>query len=263
MLLRKEGYPKEGELVLCKVSKVSYNAVFVNIDDYGKSGLIHISEVSPGRIRNLNDFVKVGKHIVCKVLKVNEERGHIDLSLRRVNDNQKRKQLDLIKLELKAEKIIEDVAKELDQDKKIFYKKVSNVPMEEIGLVYPVFEAVIEEDKDLKDLNLDPKEEKALLKIIRERIKPKQVEILGDVTVKSFEENGVDTVRHALKFISDSDKEKVVVKYLGASKFRLQIVAHDYQEAEDILKKGLDSAEEYCKKNNAKFEFKKLQSSKK
>ena len=91
MLLNKKGFPEEGELVLCKVTKVSYSSVFANLEEYGKHGMIHISEVSPGRIRNLNDYVKLGKMVVCKILRVNQEKGHIDLSLRRVNENQKRR----------------------------------------------------------------------------------------------------------------------------------------------------------------------------
>ncbi len=90
MLLKKQGYPEEGELVFCEVTKVQYNSVFVNIEDYNKSGLIHISEISPGRIRNIRDYVKEGKMIVCKVLKTDEKKGHIDLSLRRVTEIQRR-----------------------------------------------------------------------------------------------------------------------------------------------------------------------------
>ena len=52
------------------VTKIEYHSVFVELDEYGKTALIHISEISPGRIRNIRDFVKVeDKKIVCKVLK--------------------------------------------------------------------------------------------------------------------------------------------------------------------------------------------------
>ena len=84
MLLKKEGFPEEDELVMCTVTQVQFHSVFVTLDEYDKGGMIHISEVSPGRIRNIRDFVREGKKIVCKVLRVNEEKGHIDLSLRRV-----------------------------------------------------------------------------------------------------------------------------------------------------------------------------------
>ena len=113
MYFHKEGYPEEDELVLCTVTNVQYNSVFVRLDDYGKSGLVHISEVSPGRIRNLRDFVKVGKVIVCKILRVNRQKGHIDASLRRVNEAQRRRKTEERKAEQKAENILDALAKQL------------------------------------------------------------------------------------------------------------------------------------------------------
>ena len=50
MLYRREGFPDEGEIVLCTVTKINPNSVFVNVDDYDKGGMVHISEISPGRI---------------------------------------------------------------------------------------------------------------------------------------------------------------------------------------------------------------------
>jgi len=121
MLLKKEGFPEEDELAICTVTKVQFHSVFANLDEYGKGGMIHISEVSPGRIRNIRDFVKEGKKVVCKVLRINTDRGHIDLSLRRVTEGQKRNKIDELKQEQKAEKILEFVAKDLKIDvKKLF-----------------------------------------------------------------------------------------------------------------------------------------------
>ena len=75
MLFKKQDFPEEGDLVLCTVTSVQFHSVFVDMDEYGKGGMIHISEVSPGRIRNIRDFVKEGKKIVCKVLRINQEKG--------------------------------------------------------------------------------------------------------------------------------------------------------------------------------------------
>ena len=90
LLFRKKGLPEEEEIVICEVTKIYQNSVFANIIEYDKSGMLHISEVSPGRIRNIYDYVKVGKIIICKILSVNKEKGHVDLSLRRVTESQKR-----------------------------------------------------------------------------------------------------------------------------------------------------------------------------
>ena len=112
MLRKKQSFPEEGELVMCSVTKVLPNSVFARLDEYdNKSGMIHISEVSPGRIRNIRDFVAEGKVIVCKVLRVDIDKGYIDLSLRRVNDNQRKNKVNAVKLEQKSEKIIEFCSK--------------------------------------------------------------------------------------------------------------------------------------------------------
>src|SRR3989344_568516 len=101
MLYRREGFPDEGEIVLCTVTKINPNSVFVHVDDYDKGGMVHISEISPGRIRNIRDFVVENKVVVCKVLSVNRERGYIDLSLRRVNETLRRNKLEEVKQEQK------------------------------------------------------------------------------------------------------------------------------------------------------------------
>src|SRR3989344_5557116 len=88
--------------------------------------MIHISEISPGRIRNIRDFVKEGKKVVCKVLNVNREKGYVDLSLRRVNQAQKISKNNSYKQEQKAEKVLQDLAKKLDTDLKTIYEKIGN-----------------------------------------------------------------------------------------------------------------------------------------
>jgi len=108
MFFKKKGLPEESELVICKVTKILPHSVFVNLEEYEKiEAMIHISEISPGRIRNLRDFVREGKVITCKVLRINKDRGHIDLSLRRVSLGQKKNKEEEYKQEQKAEKLIE------------------------------------------------------------------------------------------------------------------------------------------------------------
>ncbi|MBI2549900.1 S1 RNA-binding domain-containing protein, partial [Candidatus Woesearchaeota archaeon] len=113
MLLKKKGFPEDNELVFCTVTSVQSHSVFVKLEEYGLSGMIHISEVAPGRVRNIRDFVVENKPAVCKVIGINKERGHIDLSLRRVTEGLRRAKLNEIKQEQKAEKIVELVAKQL------------------------------------------------------------------------------------------------------------------------------------------------------
>ncbi len=140
MLYQKDGMPEEGELVLCNVTSVQHHSVFVRIDEYNKIGMIHISEISPGRIRNIRDFVVEGKVIICKVLRINMERGHIDLSLRRVSEGQRREKVNEMKQEQKAEKIIEFVARDLKITKDELFEKIQENIFKNYPTVYLCFE---------------------------------------------------------------------------------------------------------------------------
>src|SRR3989339_26166 len=106
MLIKRIGYPEESDLVMCTVNYIQHNSVFVSIHEYNRQGMIPISEIAPGRIRNIRDYVTEGRVVICKVLRVNQERGYIDLSLRRVSESQRRQKSDEVKQETKAEKII-------------------------------------------------------------------------------------------------------------------------------------------------------------
>ena len=151
MLYTKDGYPEEDELVLCTVSKIHFHSVFCNLDEYNnKTGLIHISEIAPGRIRNMNEHVQEGKKIVCKILRVDEEKKHIDLSLRRVNEAQRKKKIENIKQEQKAEKILENFATEIKKPFDKLYDEISKVLFEHYEMIFMAFEDVVENYADLK-----------------------------------------------------------------------------------------------------------------
>ena len=114
MFYKKQGLPEIGEIVICTVKRVLPDSVFVELDEYDKEAMIHISEVAPGRIRNIRDFVKENKKVVCKILNINKEKGYVDLSLRRVNQAQKIHKNNEYKQEQKAEKILQYLSKKLE-----------------------------------------------------------------------------------------------------------------------------------------------------
>src|SRR3989344_4714011 len=233
MHYKKEGFPEISELVVCNVKKILPHSIFVEIEEYGKEGMIHISEIAPGRIRNLRDYVKEGKKIVCKVLNIHKEKGHIDLSLRRVNQSQRIRKNTEYKQEIRAEKILENVAKELNTTLDDIYKKAGN--------------------SLIKELKIDPKIEKVLITKVKEKIQPPSVIVTSKLRLQSFSSNGIEDIKKVLKSIK---KEGVSLSYLGAPNYRLVINAPDYKEAEGKLKEINDSTVKLAKKMNVDAEFK-------
>ncbi len=252
MLFEKTGYPNESDIVFCTVTKIHFHSVFVTLDEYkGKQGMIHISEVSPGRIRNLGDYVKEGKVIICKVLKINSERGHIDLSLRRVNESQRRAKVEERKQQAIAENILQSYIQLHKGDIKELYTKVASVLLEEYDSLYGAFEDVVESEAKLTDYGLDKELAVDLEKLVRERIKQKQVEIIGEIALESYAENGADVVNDFMKKIVVLS-DLLSIQFLGSGKFRVEVRAREYKVAEEVIAKlqeqvdAINSKETIC-----------------
>jgi len=256
MLYRRKGLPEESELVLCTVTKVQYDSVFANLDEYDKSGMIHISEISPGRIRNIRDFVKEGKVIVCKILRVDQERGHIDLSLRRVTEMQKRQKINEIKQEQKAEKILEGVANSLKMNSKDLYNQVKDKIFENYSYVYECFNDVVEKNFSLESIGIEKKIAKQITDDVKEKIKPKEVEIKGELKLESYASDGIDIVKESLLRAKNPN---IGISYSGAGKYKVIVKAKEYKDAEKILHKSVDAAIAFIESKHGVGEFSRIE----
>jgi translation initiation factor 2 subunit 1 len=242
MLYKKEGMPEEDELVLCTVTSVLHHSIFVELDEYGKTGMINISEVSPGRIRNIRDFVQEGKKIVCKVLRVDKVKGHIDLSLRRVNEGQKRNKMDELKQEQKAEKIIEAVARQMNKGLDEVYEEISSKVFEKYEYIFQCFNDIVDKELNLEKLGIGKALADELTKIVKEKIKPPEVQIKGILKLVSHASDGIEAVKKTLQRAEKIGKGNAKITYAGAGNYNIFITAPDYKTAEKILKSSTDSA---------------------
>ncbi len=247
MFYKKKGIPEVGEVVICTVKKILYHSVFVSIDDYeSKDGMVHISEIAAGRIRNLRDYVKEGKRIVCKVLDINRQTGNIDLSLRRVSTSAMIEKLNEIKQEEKAEKLLETVGREFKTDLKTMYTQVALKALQKHENLSTFFQTMVAKGKTVvEELDIPKNYKDALYKIAIDKIKPTEVKISGILNLQTYAEDGIKSLK---KVLSEIEKEGVKVQYLGAPKYKVEIVSKDYKTAETLLKAIIDKALEQSKK---------------
>lgn len=71
-----------GEIVEGTVSDIMNYGAFVKLED-GKSGLVHISEVSKDFVADIHTVLKSGDKVKAKVLSI-DEKGKIALSIKKV-----------------------------------------------------------------------------------------------------------------------------------------------------------------------------------
>ncbi len=79
---------KKGKIVEGIVTGIEPYGVFIGLEEY-YTGLIHISEISHGFVKNINDYVKIGETINVEILDIDEEQGQLKLSIKNIEYKKK------------------------------------------------------------------------------------------------------------------------------------------------------------------------------
>jgi len=79
----------KGRILKGVVTGIEPYGVFVQFGDY-YSGLIHISEISDGFVKNPADYVKIGEIINVKIIDVDDQMGHLKLSIKNIQYKEKK-----------------------------------------------------------------------------------------------------------------------------------------------------------------------------
>lgn len=230
-----------GDLVLCTVDRIIGTTVFVNIDSLGEKveGTIITSEIAPGRIRNLRDYVVPKKKIVCKVLRVSGNR--IDLSLRRVTQKEKKEVLEQYNLENSYERIMKNIL----GDK---YPKIIEQITEKERL-YDFIENSRENPEEIKKI-LGTQNVEKIMSIIDEQ-KKRKIEIKKEVMVTTTKSNGRELLKELF-----SNSGDIEVKYISPGKYSLKKTSDDFKKANQDMKQYLEKLEKYAKEKNLNYTIK-------
>ena len=230
---------EEGQIVLCTVDKVIGTSVFVKINDEIE-GTITVSEIAPGRIRNLRDYVIPGKRIVCKILSINN--NNIQLSLRRVKVNERKDFLDLVEKENNYKAIIKTVV-----GKEAAEKIIKTI--QEKSSIFDYLTNAKENPKLLKEEFTNEQADKIIKILESKKEKAKQVAQIFKLSSKSSE--GISLIKQIIKDATNGSKSKV--NYLAAGKYRITLDGEDFKEIETEIKKIIQSIEKSAKKQNCDF----------
>jgi small subunit ribosomal protein S1 len=74
-----------GDRIQGEVTNITNFGVFVDLG--GMEGLVHLSEISWGRVHNPADFVSIGQQVEVEVISVDRDQGRIALSLKRLQSD--------------------------------------------------------------------------------------------------------------------------------------------------------------------------------
>jgi len=245
-MLKRAEWPETGDLVIAMVKRITDYGAYVTLDEYGKEGLLHISEVSSGWVRNIRDFVREGQKTVLKVLRVDVEKGHIDLSLRRVTGRERKEKLLSWKRDRKAESLLRSASEKLKVPIKEIHEKAGALIEEKFGEIYEGLERAAREGTDiLLEIGVPEDIAVTIAEIAKEKIRIPTVRIKGTLELQCMKPNGVTLIREALLSAQKIEKSvgtRVRVYVVAPPRYRIEVSAENYKEAERTLEKFSETA---------------------
>jgi translation initiation factor 2 alpha subunit (eIF-2alpha) len=231
---------EERQLVLCTVRDVVGTTVFVRIDNTPYEGTITFSEIAPGRIRNIREYVMPNKKIVCQVLSIKENTIH--LSLRRVRQNERKELLEKLDKENSYKAII----------KTVLGKEKAEPAFNKITEDFTIFDffTEIKINPKILDKYFSKEESEKIIKIIEsKKEKPKEIKQIFRLSSKSSE--GINNIK---KIIQDSCKGSTCnVNYLAAGKYSMSIIGEDFKKINNEIHQTMSKIETDAKKQHCEF----------
>ena len=261
LVRRREPLPRVGELVIGTVKKVFGYGAYLTLDEFeGKEAYLPWSEVSSKWVRDIKDFVREGQKVVVKVIRVDRRKGHIDVSMKRVNSSEQRRKMLEFKRAQRAEKLIEIAAQKIGKSLNEAYEEVGWPLEDRFGEIYAgLEEAAYRGEEALREAKISEEWINPLMEEIRKHIKVKKVRIRGLITLWSLSPNGVDNLKKvmldSLRKIELANDTQVRVYTVGAPRYRVEVTSTEYKKAEKVLALYINNAQRLSKRLNVNFFF--------
>ena len=240
MAFKKPEWPEVGDLVIATVQEVTDFGAYAKLDEYDKRGLLHVSEISSSWIRNIRDFIREGQKVVLKVLRVDVEKGHIDLSLRRVTKRERIEKIMVWKRERKAETLLRSIAEKTGLSLDEAYEK-AGAPMEKEYGLYEGFEKALKDGATaLTKIGVPEDLATVIAETAKERMHVPMVRVKGIIELRSMNSEGVKIIKEAFLSAKKAEKSreaKLRFYVIAAPKYCIEVMAENYKSAETVLQK--------------------------
>lgn len=203
----KQKYPEIDDVVMVNVRSIAEMGAYVHLLEYKNiEGMILLSELSRRRIRSINKLIRVGRSECVVVIRVDKDKGYIDLSKRRVSAEEVKKCEEKFTRGKTVASILRHVGEilqyESDEQLEELCEKTAwyfDDKFKATGGAYEAFKHAVNEPSILDECSLDEKTKEVLIANINRRMMPQAVKVRSDIEVSCYSYEGIDAVKEALR----------------------------------------------------------------
>ncbi|KAF2228235.1 translation initiation factor 2, alpha subunit [Elsinoe ampelina] len=239
-----EKYPEIDSFVMVNVKQIAEMGAYVKLLEYDNiDGMILLSELSRRRIRSIQKLIRVGRNEVVVVLRVDKEKGYIDLSKRRVSPE------DVVKCEERYNKskmvhsIMRHVAEKTSVPIEDLYRTIGWPLNKKYGHSIDAFKLSITNPDVWSEIEFPSQVVRdELSSYIGKRLTPQPTKVRADVEVTCFGYEGIDAVKTALRAAEarNTSDTSVKVKLVSPPLYVLTCQTLDKSEGIRVLEKAIE-----------------------
>lgn len=251
-------FPRVEEVVAVRVKTMGEMGAYVSLLEYGdKEGMIQLSEVSRRRVRSVKNLLKVGDVDYAVVLRVDEEKGYIDLSKKRATPEI----IAVAETRYNKSKSVNSLMRYVATHKSV---SLQNLYAQLVFPLYASGTAVSVHPLDTYRLAItDPEKALAVLKesaevdileffkeTIQKRLATQLNHVRAEIDCNCFEYEGVDAIKAALNLACQigpkvlkkaTENTQIRARVVAAPRFILDVSVYDVEEGVALLNAAIQT----------------------
>jgi len=256
-------YPEIDDVVMVNVRSIADMGAYVHLLEYNNiEGMILLSELSRRRIRSINKLIRVGRTEPVVVIRVDKDKGYIDLSKRRVSKEDIERCTEKYSKAKAVNSIVRHVAEILgfktDEELESLYRKTAwhfEQKSKKQGTAYDYFKQSVTDPSLLDDLGLDDNTKQALLENIQRKLTQQAVKIRADFECSCYTYEGIDAVKEALRagIAQGTPEIPIKINLIAPPVYVMTCSTPERSEGLALLNEGCKAVEEKIKGSGGNF----------
>ena len=218
--------------------------------------MLFSGEITLKRVNFINRLLSVGKEEVLRVLRVDTQKGFIDLSKKQVKTDE----IDECKKKFGKSKAVEGIVKLLSVHTKksmeYLYKNLIWPLYKTHEHAYDALKSILNgDDKILEGLKITDDIKEELIKILKVRLVPQPVKIRSDFKLTCYTFEGIDAIKESLLNGEKKGTEAIPIKFrvIGSPLYECSISTINKKEGIEVMNAALQEVKKSIEAKGGNF----------
>jgi len=246
-------YPEVGELVYVVVERLTESSeIYVHLPEYNKEAMISPSELIKGRVKSYIKYGRKGKTDICVVVRVDSQKGYIDLSKKRVTPEEKVQHEQKYNKSKTVHSIAKRVSEVTHVDLVNIYTSIIWPLYKKYTHAFDAFQKLQNDNENIfNGIDIPNNVHESFIQAITQRMKTQIYNIRSYVDITCFSVHGIEGIKTALRegesvhHVQEGDElDRVKIKLIAPPTYLIETITNDQEFGIKLLRKSITAIQD-------------------